>query len=431
MCDFPPLRGVRRADAVIVGGGWTGLLTGYYLSQQGLRVILLTAPSGLTLPPPVATLHHSGRFGRIAAWHGEQSLRAHLAQLCGALSSLQQLPVPLREAEVYAFARSPEAVPRLHARLQALLRLGVTAAFVPDAGGCPFPVTRSVRSPALLGDASALAGALRREILQRGGAIHTARVMNANARQALTTRGRVDAPCVLLCTGKPLGLCGPRLLSLLETRTIPCFLLNAPVPLHTVQLAADAPLLLLPMDGGVMALGDAGRTGTRQAEASAAGFLRMLRREMPEWPVVRQEYRLLTRALDGLPIAGSFPTEGGRILCAAGAEDFLSSVLAAQTLTRLALQQPLSADLALRPDRQLPQAQLHRMSLQLRRARSAASLRASAPRCSHCRCRLRWHRAARWWGCPCCGSAYGALGQRLGGPALFDARTTPGQRPAW
>lgn len=41
--EFPALRGRRTADAVVVGGGMTGLTTAFWLCRAGLRVILLEA----------------------------------------------------------------------------------------------------------------------------------------------------------------------------------------------------------------------------------------------------------------------------------------------------------------------------------------------------------------------------------------------------
>ncbi|MBQ2952708.1 MAG: FAD-binding oxidoreductase [Clostridia bacterium] len=427
MCDIIPLRSTQQADAVVVGGGWTGLLTAHLLARHGLQVCLLTRTAG-PLPPPLATLHQPERFRRIAAFHGESALRAHLLQLHQALAAL---PVPLRETEVYAFAHASADVPRLLAQQAFLARLGAPCVIAPDAGGCPFPVALSTCSPGLIGDAAPLAHALRQGVLQAGGRIFSARVMNANARQVFAEHGRVDAPHVLLCTGKPLGLAGRRLLSLMATRTIARARLDAPVPLHTVQSAVDGSPLLLPVSGGALVLWDAGRTGTRAETQGTAQFRRFLQRWMPEWPAAALQYRLHTRPVDGLPIVGHFRTEGGSILCAAGAEDFLSSVMAAQTLTRLALQRPIPADLALRPDRIIPRGTLRRMLTAQRKTRAVAALRASAPRCRHCRCRLRWHAASRWWGCPFCGSAFGALGQRIGGPSLFDADLSISQRPSW
>lgn len=391
-----------------------------------MRVTLLT-PSPAALPPCAATLYQPHRFRRIEAAHGEEVLAAHLQQLRQAWAALPTLPAPLQETELYAFARTGADLPALESSFRLLHSHNLPIQDAPDAGGCPFPVERSLRVPALTADADALSAALLRSIRHHGGRIHTDRVLNASAQHVFTADGRVDAAHVLLCTGKPLGLTG-RLLSLMETRTVACSRLDAPVPLHTLQASADGRTLLIPGAGGVHALCDAGRTGTSAESTGSAAFTRFLQRHMPEWPARSVQYRPIAFPADGLPIVGRFRAG---ILAAAGAEDFLNAMLCALGLARLTLHQPAAADLLLRPDRFIPRALMRRCSLTRRKARAVAALRPSAPRCSHCRCRLRWHGAARWWGCAGCGAVFTLLGQPMGAPALQQAVVSARQRPGW
>lgn len=431
-----PLKGVCRADAAIVGGGWTGLLTAHFLAGEGLQTALITQelprlPGALT-----ATLLQPERFGRISAQHGLHAAQRHargLARLMEALPAWLGPLAPFREAEAYAYARLPAEVPRLEQQRRFLGELDVDASLAPDAGGCPFPVTLSMRSQALLIDGAHLAESLCRSVEAAGGRVFIgSRVVNASASQVFTAEGRVDAPLVLLCTGKPLGLTGRRLLSLLETRTMAYCRLTPPTPLHTVQQAADpGGLTLLPCGGGAEALWDAWRTGTREEALRTAYFRRILQTLLPEWQAEPMAFCTQVRTVDGLPMVGGLPAQGGRLLFAAGAEDFPGAVLAAQSLARLALHRPCPADLLLRPDRQLPRQALRKARRQLRRHRAVNALRTAAPRCPHCRCRLRFHAAARWWGCACCGSVCSALGLRLAGPALADAQISAVQRPRW
>lgn len=425
---------MRHAEAAIVGGGWTGLLTASFLASRGIQATLLTEslPDESVLP---ATLHRPDVYRRIAAWHGERPLRRHLAGSQRLMTRLPQWLAPLahyRDAELYVYARQPSELPFLRGQLELLQQLGIAAETAPDAGGCPFPVELAYRSPALLIDAQQLVEALCRSIQRDGGCIHTgSRVVNATAGQVFTAEGRVEAPLVLLCTGKPLGLTG-RLLALLETRTHVCCRMKPPVPLHTVQTAIQpGGLTLLPANGAVEAHWDAGRTGTREESERTALFRRILERRLPEWNAAPPEFRLQSRSLDGLPVVGSLKAGQGRILFAAGAEDFIGAMLSAQALARLALRTPCKADLLLRPDRPLPRRLYRQAFLRLRRHRAVNALRRLAPRCSHCGCRLRYHTAARWWGCPACGSAYGMLGQRVGGPSLQNAAIHAIHRPDW
>lgn len=436
MDEFKPLTGVRHADAAIVGGGWTGLLTAGILASRGLKVALVTESLPSASGPVLATLHRPDSYLRIADWHGTAVLHGHVRQLHRLLAALPawlSSAAAFREAEIYAYARTPEEVPFLLAQQEFMAGLGLPVMAAPDAGGCPFPVERSTCMPGLLIQPAPLAGHLCKAIRKgRGMICNSSRVINATANQVFTAEGRIDAPLVLLCTGKPLGLNGRRLSALLVTHTCLSCRLTPPVPLHTVQTALqNGGLMLLPAQGAAYALWDAGRTGTRREEQRTAIFRRILQHRLPEWEAGPMAFRQVVRPLDGLPIAGSVKAPGGRILFAAGAEDLLSAMLAAQVLARLALRTPHRGDLLLRPDRPLPVQALRQSLRRQRRHRTVNALRRHAPRCSHCACRLRYHPAAGWWGCPACGSAFGTLGQRIGGPTLSDASIHAFQRPGW
>lgn len=435
MRDFNALPGVHKADAAVVGGGWTGLLTAHFLAQRGIQVILLTAGEpGTRQQETPAILRPSASLLHAHAHHGEQVV-AHIAQLRHAMSHLPASLSPsiaYQETDFYTYCRTPSQLFALRELQSFGKHFGLPCETAEDAGGCPFPVELSLRAPGLLIDSASLSDALCRSIRQSGGDVfpHT-RVLNANALQVFTADARVDAGCVLLCTGKPLGLTRRSLLAQLETRTIVHCRLTGPAPLHTAQFPAmPQDMTLLPVPGGAEALWDAGRTGTREAEERTARFVKLLRTRLPDWEAGPLHFRLHTISLDGLPVVGSFRTHNGHILCACGAADLPQALLCARALSRLALRKPSAADLALRPDRLLPRALRRRQLIHLRRWRSFSVLR-TTPRCSHCRCRLRYHARARWWGCPYCGSAFGVLGERLGGPALSDVPISAAQRPRW
>lgn len=438
MDDFAPLSGVVSADAAVVGGGWMGLTAAAALAAKGLRVALV---EGDSLPQDQALSAMPGTaetLERIAAWHGLSAARSYAARLKRVTASLAGWLSGLaafHEADFYTFARTPGALPALQAERRLLLAVGLRADDAPDAGGCPFPVERSIRRPGLLIDGPMLQSALVNRIRSGGGRIFCrSRVLNLSATQVFTADGRVDAPRVLLCTGKPLGLRSARLLSLLETRTLLRCPMRPDVPLHSPQRSVNAGNpTLIPEPGGACALWDAGRTGAREALARTAQFRRSLARLLPDWEAGEVQFRQEVHPLDGLPVIGSFRAPGGQLLCASGlgGPELSCRVMAAQSLCRHALGLARPSDRVFSPARRLPYRHRSGALLLLRKHRALMALHQRAPRCSHCSCRLRWFPAAAWWGCPACGSAYGMLGRRLSGPALRDAAISAAQRPRW
>lgn len=438
MDQFSPLTGVIRADAAVIGGGWTGLTAAAALAAKGLRVVL--AESGLLPDEPVlpALPGTVESLRRVRQWHGFEAVRTYTAMQMRVMTSLPGWlsgRAPFYEADFHTYARTARMLPALEDERQLLHCAGLHTEYALDAGGCPFPVERSLRRPGLLIDAQALKTVLIHRILGAGGRVfcHSG-VLNVSVGQVFTAEGRIDAPRVLLCTGKPLGLASTRLLALLETRTILQCRLIPDVPLLSPQRSAMVGgLRLIPGPGSVSLRWTAGRTGTRPEQQRSAHIRNALPRLFPDWAAEEPQFRLEVHPLDGLPVIGRWRTSKGELLLAAGLgePELTSRVLAAQVLCRLALSLPRPADRLFSPSRCLPYRLRSHTLMQLRKHRTLMALHRKAPPCSHCGCHLRWFPAADWWSCPACGSAFGMLGRRLSGPALQDATIAARQRPGW
>ncbi len=89
---YPPLEGDRAVDAVVVGGGITGLTAGLLLARAGLTVALLTASriGGGTTGDTTAhlTTFPGRRLADLAGDHGVEGGRAVVAALTQALEAI-------------------------------------------------------------------------------------------------------------------------------------------------------------------------------------------------------------------------------------------------------------------------------------------------------------------------------------------------------
>src|SRR5215210_3184603 len=78
---YPPLSGDLTVDAVVIGGGITGLTTAYLLARAGVRVALLegrsiaTGTTGRTTAK--VTSLHGLRYAQLIKQHGEESARVY------------------------------------------------------------------------------------------------------------------------------------------------------------------------------------------------------------------------------------------------------------------------------------------------------------------------------------------------------------------
>lgn len=428
------LTGLRRADAAIVGGGLTGLLLASALSQEGLRIAVIDAGSSLCeLNAGMAALPCGPLFTRIDASYGVESARQYAAELHAQLQSLLDTPLPyVQKTEVYSYCLLPEELPALEQQQELLARLGVPISVAPDAGGCPFPVELSlmVQGQALVNIAR-WTSALQALIQRRGGGVfHDSRVIAIDGTRVCTAQGCVDAPHIILTTGKPLGLRDRRILSLLETRLSVHCRLTCPIPLHTCQQSVHAGgLTLIPTAQGALASWDAGRAGTPQQQARLWQFQQVLDFRLPDWQQGESLYSRSVFSADGLPFIGTLP--GTRLLFASGYGEcsILGAMHAAQVLTRRILGHPLPEDVLYSPDRHTPQ-KLRRQQLRRLTAMSLRSrLRPGSPHCPHCTCRMRYSTAIQRWECPYCGSAYTMLGVPTAGPTMRSAQVSVRQRP--
>ncbi len=437
--ELAPLRGRQRADAVIVGGGLTGLMCADELSGAGLRVILLEAGmpgQGATrLCGGAVTLLCAPVYRQIAWCHGLPAARTHMAALRSMMEALPDFLrglAPFREAESYVYAYLPRDLPELHRHLRLCQRLGLPAEIAPDAGGCPFPLELSMHLPGqLLIDVQALVRGLSARILSRGGRIHSrSPVLALEDSLVHTPTGCAVAPVVILACGKPPGLDHSGIHALLESRTMVQCMLHGDAPLHTLQQSVRPEgLSLTPTPGGIWATFCAGRSGTSKEQERIGLFRRILTHRLADYEPGELQFRQELWPLDGLPVIGALPDSG--LLLATGycGHGVLGAMLAAQVITRQILGRTRPADRLYAPDRHLPAILLQQAQRRLRWYRAASRLHPGRPVCTLCRCRLRYCPDAEHWGCPVCGSVYGMLGANLGGPAIQPARISALQRP--
>lgn len=427
------LRGQHRADAVIVGGGLTGLLLGAALTDAGMQIAILDGCEGAsTHCAGQATLLWPWGYATIEAAYGLETARCHIQALSTQLAALTAASLPyVRQNDVYAYARQEADLPLLHRQLDRLHQAGVPVALAPDAGGCPFPVAQSMllHNQALV-DVPHWLACLKASILRRGGWIFPdSAVIALDDSHVQTNKGRINAAHIILTAGKPLGLACKRLTGLLETRLLLRCNLMSGYALHCTQLDINGAFSLCPSGMNAAAIGDGGRMGKRSQARQIMLFQDFIARFLPDWLPASLESGPEIISADGLPVIGQLP--GTRLLCACsyGGQGILNAMNAASLLTRRLLGRVRPEDHLYAPGRKLP-THLLRQSQRLRnRLRTDSFLHPRSPVCSHCRGRLNYCVPVRRWGCPFCGTAYSMWGEVLWGPGLLPADLSIRQRP--
>ena len=424
------LAGLRRADAAIVGGGLTGLLLGASLADAGMSVVILeTSPGASQACAGIATLLCAPLFQRIEASRGAEAAASYAEALSVQLRTLASSGISyIRETSVYAYARTEDDLPMLENQHTLLNRLGIPARYAPDAGGCPFPVERSLLlDQQVILDIPRWMAALRGSIRRSGGRIYPdSQVIALEDTRVFTAHGSLEAPRLILACGKPLGLRSKPLLALMESRRILRCELSGGYPLHACQMSADGRFTLCPAALGAILTVDGGRVGTG---GTCKTLQRFLSANLPDWQQEAFTFSQEIYPTDGLPLIGSLPGSRALFACGYSRQGILGAMHAAQVLTRRILGRNVPEDSLYSPYRTLSRHATFPALRRLRRLYAANCLRRSAPACPHCRCRLRYFAPARHWECAACGSSYSMLGHVITGPGMQSARVSARQRP--
>ncbi|MGN0745968.1 MAG: FAD-dependent oxidoreductase [Aristaeellaceae bacterium] len=443
--SWPPLKGTLRADAVIVGGGLTGVLTALMLQEQGVQAVLLEARrlgQGATFGcGGLVTCQAFHAYRATAKCAGTEAARAYaqlLREAVRGVTALAERPgmvCALTPVSVCAYAETRDDLPALDELLALEGRLGLNVSVAPDAGGCPFPVELSATLPhqALLAPLPFLLGLAKEAASQGLRIFEESPVLDMTGRSVRTPGGTVTADSILLCTGVPLDCCRLPVLTLLEPRLREARVLRRTQPLHTAQLSVQADeMALRPIPDGLLMTLDRGALGTPQARHSGVIRDRTLHSLLPEAVTADVILRREIFSRDGLPLIGPMHPGEDRLLMAGGYGGcgLTGAYLAARVLTGIVLSCPLPESGLFRPFRNYP----GKGRVQVRglaaagRAYARGWTHRSAPRCPHMGCPLRYNPANHRWECPCHGSVFDVLGRVEAAPASRNARLSPKDR---
>ncbi|MEU7906866.1 FAD-dependent oxidoreductase [Actinoplanes sp. NPDC049118] len=224
-----PLPGDRDVDVAIVGGGYTGLWTAYYLARAdpGLRIAVLEAEyagfgasgrnggwcSGL-FPVPAGAL--ARRHGRAAATEMHRALAASVDEV-GRAAAAEGIDCSFAKGGTVALARSAAQLRRAEAQAREAAEFGLDVRLLDAAAATRICGASGVRGAAFSPDCASLQpAALVRGLataVERGGvAIYEGtRALRLSRGSVVTDRGTVRADVVLRALeGYTSGLAGHR-----------------------------------------------------------------------------------------------------------------------------------------------------------------------------------------------------------------------------
>ncbi len=442
--EYPPLRGSKTADVVVVGGGLTGVNCAAMLAGSGARVILLEArrlgQGASSACTGKLTFQHPQSLTLCARAVSEEAAAVYAQLLREAVDGVRrlidrfELACDLRENRLLVYAEQ-EADARALEKLHTLeTRLSLPVSLSPGADGLPFPAARSaaLSGQALLSPLRYLL-ALAEAAEEMGCEVYeTTAVRAIDGGQVFTTGGTVQAGSIILATGSPAGCKSLPVLASLEMRTCAARVVRGPTAIESSFLSIrEDGVMLRPVPGGMLLSYDLSRTGTTHTarlEQLANVQARLLPDMTEAETIIRQDFF----PVDGLPLIGALKPENGRVLVATGYGGWglTNSYLAARLLTRQILGTPMPEARFFRPFRRYPGHALHLIQggLPIAGAYAAGLFRPGAPVCPHMGGRLRYSEESGRWECPCHGSAFTLMGEVLDAPALRPTDARPSHR---
>ena len=418
--QYPMLKGSKRTQVLVIGGGMAGVLCARKLQQVGKDVILLEANrigSGITAKTTaVLTAQHDYLYQDMEKDFGTETARAYLHANLAAVEEFRrmsrEIPCDFEDMPSIQFTTgSPE---RLRKEADVVRRLGFAARFTEEID-FPEDAVGAVEYPGMgqFHPLKFLTGAAQGlEIYEN------ARVKELHGTQALLEHGSVQAEQVVVATHFPfINRHGFYFMKLYQSRSYVLALENAPDPGATMAELEGQGIYMRRYGDLLLVGGGDHRTGK---EGDGFSFLRDY--VQSHFPRAREKYAWANQdcmSLDSLPYVGAYSPKTPGIYVATGfnAWGMTNSMVAANVLTDQisGRENPLSEPL--RPDRSVFRKQLF-CNLGSTVADFAIP---TVKRCPHLGCALRWNRYEHSWDCPCHGSRFEEDGTLLDTPAQKDA----------
>lgn len=462
---FPRLEGHIQADAAVIGGGITGLLTAHLLRREGVSVVLLEADhigSGQTgRTTAKLTAQHGLKYHSLMQNLGVKAAGQYARANLEAVERLRRLvrewdiDCDFQDCTAYLYTQGAPAP--LVEEYNACRRLGMDVFLTRDTQ-LPFPAQAlGLRNQARFHPLKLLAG------LADGLTIFEhSRVLEVEGHTLRTDRGSVTAGTMIFACHYPfVNFPGWYFLRQHQERSY-VLALEGAASMEDCYLSIDeTPLSFRPW-GDLLLLGGGGhRTGENR---QGGKYTELLQAAKGFWPGCRVAARWSAQdciPMDGMPYIGPFSKSRPDWLVATGFQKWgmSSSVIAAETLSNLALGRKPSPDQAVfSPQRFHGKASARQLTGDTLQAFRGLSRRLLAPgrisvealppghggivrlngekvgvyrredgtllavsvKCPHLGCQLEWNPDEKSWDCPCHGSRFDVYGRLLDGPAQTD-----------
>ncbi len=413
---FETLKTNLKTDVLIIGGGITGLLCAYMLSQSGVDCVLLEASKicgGITENTTAKiTSEHGLIYHKLIREFGTEKARMYLEANQTAVLKYRDLceDIPCDFENKSSYVYSLNDTEKLEKEQSALYKIGYSADFVKNLS-LPFSVAGAIRfndqaqfNP--LKFASAISKNLR--------IFEYSRVRELIGTTAVTDYGKITAKKIIVAAHFPfINKHGSYFLKLYQHRSYVLALENAENVNGMYVDEADKGLSFRNYKNLLLLGGGSHRTGKK-----GGNYEELLAFTDKHYPSAKVKYRFATQdcmTLDGVPYIGRYSARTENLFVATGFNKWgmTSAMVSAMILCDMV------------QDRENPYAEVFSPSRTILRPQLAVNAFESATnfitpttkRCPHLGCALKWNPIERSWDCPCHGSRFTQKGYLIDNPA--------------
>ncbi len=424
----------KQYDVIVVGAGMAGLLTAWYLKEQGRRVLVLeakTIASGQTERTTAKiTSQHDLKYKKLIQTIGAKKARMYAAANEAAILEYEKLiqrhGIACQFERVPAYLYTMKDEKPLLEEAKAAASLGINACFTKETE-LPFSVTGAV---CFRGQAQFSPMEFVRYLAAELEIREHTRVTKVRGKQVMTESGVLTADKIVIATHYPLlNVPGFYFLRQHQERSY-VLALSGCSRIKGMYYGIDKDGLSFRQKGDLLLFGGSGH---RTGEAKHCGAYDFLAETAKHYfPESREEARWSAQDCmphDGIPFIGRYSVFTPHLYVASGFQKWgMTSSMVAAMILRDELCGVKS------PYRKLFSPQrihvcagiknfLTDIGMSIKGLFKGLFLR---PRCAHMGCELAWNPDERSWDCPCHGSRFAEDGRLLDNPAKKAMKTDGG-----
>ena len=421
----------KHRDVIVIGGGMAGLLTAYYLQEQGKNVLVLEAKeiaSGQTgRTTAKITSQHGLKYDKLIHTVGRKKARLYAQANEAAIGEYERLiqkeniDCQFERLPAYLYTREQAGVPLLRKEAEAVSLSGIDA-FLTEETELPFPVIGAL---CFRNQAQFSAVEFVQQIASKLEILEHTKVVAVKRNQVFTENEMMTADRIVMAAHYPFkNVPGFYFLRQHQERSYVLALEKDTLPeWNGIYYGIDKNAYSLRRLGDYLLLdGSHHRTGQCNPSGAYEPLMQAAKQYFPEYEVKAAWSAQDCMPHDGIPFIGKYSIFTPHLYVATGFQKWgMTTSMVAALLLRdeiCGTENPYAKLFS--PQRMNFRASIGNLLVDVGisiKGLTQGLFGKKERRCAHLGCKLMWNPDEKSWDCPCHGSRFDAEGKLLDNPA--------------